>query len=71
VVPAKPLAALLLILCSVPAAAGVIELRATEDPPRAEAAAPGPAAVDAPPILPIFAGALAVLGWRLGRRRRR
>jgi hypothetical protein len=29
------------------------------------------AQVDAPATLPLFAGALAVLGWRMGRRRRR
>ena len=29
------------------------------------------AQVDAPATLPLFAGALALLGWRLGRRRRR
>jgi hypothetical protein len=71
VVSTRRLVALLLILSPLPAAAGAIELRVTEDVPRAEAAAARPAAIDAPPVLPIFAGALAVLGWRLGRRRRR
>ena len=70
---AKPLFALFLALCAVPAAAGPIDASppATEELPKVEPRAAGkPAAVDAPPVLPLFAGALAVLGWRLGRRRR-
>lgn len=70
---AKPLFLLIVALCAVPAAAGPIETSSAEaiEVPKIEApAAAKPAAVDAPPVLPLFAGALAVLGWRLGRRRR-
>lgn len=70
---ARPLIALAFLVSAASAAAGPIELRATDggETPKAEAPPPGPAAVDAPPVLPLFAGALAVLGWRLGRRRSR
>ena len=73
---AKPLFALMLALCAAPAAAGPIEQpRPKQDdaPALSSSAAPPSgkaAAVDAPPVLPLFAGALALLGWRLGRRRR-
>jgi hypothetical protein len=74
-VPAfKPLVAFLLCLASAPAAAGAIDLSATGDggAPKVEASARrSAAAIDAPPVLPLFAGALALLGWRLGRRRTR
>lgn len=40
--------------------------------PAASSSPPAPPArVDAPATLPLFAGALALLGWRMGRRRRR
>ena len=71
---AKPLFAFLLCLAAAPAAAGAIDLSATGDGGTLKvqaAARPSAAAVDAPPVLPLFAGALALLGWRLGRRRTR
>jgi hypothetical protein len=71
VATAKPLAALLIVLAAVPASAGPIVSQGSEQSPIAAAAQPRAAAVDAPPVLPLFAGALALLGWRLGRRRRR
>ena len=70
---AKPLILLIAALCAAPAVAGPIDASPpeTSEVPRVEASkAAGPAAVDAPPVLPLFAGALALLGWRLGRRRR-
>ena len=75
VAPIKSLAAILLALAPLPASARLIE-RAPDTHPATSALAMEPAetevtAVDAPPVLPLFAGALALLGWRLGRRRRR
>jgi hypothetical protein len=71
VATAKRLAALLIALVAVPASAGPIDLQSSAQNPIAAPAQPKAAAVDAPPVLPLFAGALALLGWRLGRRRRR
>ena len=70
---AKSLIALLILLSPVAAAAAPAALGVSEDLPTAKASpeTERAAAVDAPPVLPLFAGALAVLGWRLGRRRRR
>ena len=70
----RPLVLLLLALAAAPAAAGPVELSATGDggaPKVAASPRHAAAAVDAPPVLPLFAGALALLGWRLGRRRTR
>jgi hypothetical protein len=44
------------------------EAAATDDKP-APAPKPTTSRIDAPPVLPLFAAALALLGWRLGRRR--
>jgi hypothetical protein len=75
VAAAKLLFAILIATAAAPAAADIIELRSTEagQTPKAEAtlAADAVAAVSAPPALPLFAGALGLLGWRLGRRRSR
>lgn len=79
--PGRLTLAVLLLLSSAAAEADAIEATpAPEALSFSEAAAPAqakvkPAAkpasssVDAPPVLPLFAGALALLGWRLGRRR--
>ena len=72
---AKLLFAILIAFAAAPAAADVIEPTRNEagQTPKAEAtlAADAVSAVSAPPALPLFAGALALLGWRLGRRRSR
>jgi hypothetical protein len=73
VAAAKLLFAILIAFAATPAAADVIDVSRMPagETPRADAtlAADAVAAVSAPPALPLFAGALALLGWRLGRRR--
>ena len=70
---AKLLFAIMIAFAAAPAGADVIEIARPQDgeTPKAEATlgADAVAAVSAPPALPLFAGALALLGWRLGRRR--
>ena len=72
---AKLLFAILIALAAAPAAAGPVEISGTHngETPKAKAtlAADAAAAVSAPPALPLLAGALGLLGWRLGRRRSR